>query len=165
MKLPKSLRAELKKPLGTIHPDIDLSMFEKDVVVCVGDQVTWQALDAGINPKIIVYDGLIKRQRVEIPGNVSSYGGRIVELDNPAATLNTEVFPVIEEAFESDSPTRISVDGEEDLIALAVIKVAPIGVIVLYGQPDEGVVVVRVDESVKIKVEKYLRQMEEEHED
>jgi Uncharacterized protein conserved in archaea len=53
----------------------------------------------------------------------------------------------------------IIVDGEEDLAALSAIFLAPENTKVIYGMPDEGVVVVDSSDS-KEKVKKLLKKME-----
>jgi len=47
---------------------------------------------------------------------------------------------------------RIFVRGEEDLAALPAILLAPEGSVVLYGQPDEGVVFVSITKSKKEEI-------------
>ncbi len=61
----------------------------------------------------------------------------------------------------------IVVDGEEDLLALPAILSAPIGSVVLYGQPaspdasqggpNQGIVCVRIDQQAKIRVQSLLK--------
>ena len=54
---------------------------------------------------------------------------------------------------------RLEVRGEEDLLALVCIALAPDGAIVAYGQPGEGAVIVRVDPSTRGRVHDILRRM------
>ncbi|HUR25411.1 MAG TPA: DUF359 domain-containing protein, partial [Candidatus Thermoplasmatota archaeon] len=51
-----------------------------------------------------------------------------------------------------EGPVRIVVEGEEDLLGIPCFLEAPPGAIVLYGMPNQGVVVVRVDAAFKAKV-------------
>ena len=48
-----------------------------------------------------------------------------------------------------DPPALIFVEGEEDLAVLPLVLAAPLGVIILYGQPKEGVVLREVDAQAK----------------
>ncbi len=73
--------------------------------------------------------------------------------------LLQKVFEIISEAFEKKDSTKIFVDGEEDLITLAVITTAPNGTLVVYGQPGEGMVFVEVDDDIKDKVNNFLEEM------
>jgi hypothetical protein len=44
---------------------------------------------------------------------------------------------------------QVLVEGEEDLLALPLFAMAPDGSVVLYGQPLEGLVVVRITQAKK----------------
>ncbi len=52
------------------------------------------------------------------------------------------------------------VDGEEDLVVLPAIMIAPDGASVVYGQPDEGMVHVVVDDEVRREVRALLERFE-----
>jgi hypothetical protein len=54
----------------------------------------------------------------------------------------------------------VEVDGEEDLLAVVTVLAAPAGSIVVYGQPNKGVVIVTVTETTKANAAKILGQME-----
>ena len=45
------------------------------------------------------------------------------------------------------SPVRITVNGEEDLLVLPVCIHAPDNAIVMYGQPNEGLVLVEITDT------------------
>jgi hypothetical protein len=66
---------------------------------------------------------------------------------------------VIQKAFSSEPPVRITVDGEEDLLVLPVCMSAPENSVVLYGQPNEGLVLVHVTPEIQAKVQKILDSM------
>ena len=51
---------------------------------------------------------------------------------------------------------RIIVDGEEDLLVLPVCARAKDGFTVLYGQPNEGIIVVRADLTSRNKAKSLL---------
>jgi len=51
---------------------------------------------------------------------------------------------------------RIFVRGEEDLAAVPAMLMAPEGSAVLYGQPDQGVVLVQITESKKEEIRDLL---------
>ena len=161
LKLTKNLRKKLKNPIGELtnfDELVDKSEIKNKIIICVGDKTCELALKNGIKVKICVYDSLIKRKKIEIPDIVKNLGASEINLKNPAGHLNPESFDVIRSALKSENNIKIIVDGEEDLIALAAIEVAPKNSIVLYGQPDEGVVMVEVDEEIKAKVGNILEQ-------
>ncbi len=51
------------------------------------------------------------------------------------------------------------VDGEEDLATLPAILYAPLGSAVVYGQPNEGSVLVMVTPEKKKQIENLMKQM------
>ena len=83
------------------------------------------------------------------------------EVDNPAGVLTQEALAIMEEAFARNGNTKIRVNGEEDLFTLLAIHYAPNGWTVVYGQPDEGVVEVTVNDKTKETVDKILEEMED----
>ncbi|MEA1924987.1 MAG: DUF359 domain-containing protein [Candidatus Altiarchaeota archaeon] len=159
LRLPSSLRRELKKPFGRVLGDIRELDDESDILVCVGDRVSADALEAGLKPKIIVYDCRIKRESIELPSSIKNHKAELVEVKNPPGSLTPEAFNALGRALDSGLEYKIFVDGEEDLVALAAIKLAPLGSLVVYGQPGEGLVAVEVDGVMKEKVDKIMEQM------
>jgi len=67
---------------------------------------------------------------------------------------------VIKQAFTLPSPVRIVVNGEEDLLVIPVCVHAPDNSIVLYGQPNEGLVVVEITPEIRNKTQSLLDLME-----
>jgi uncharacterized protein (UPF0218 family) len=55
---------------------------------------------------------------------------------------------------------HVVVDGEEDLLVLVAVLYAPVGGLVVYGQPGEGVVVVRVTDAKRAEALGILKGME-----
>ncbi len=55
---------------------------------------------------------------------------------------------------------QILVAGEEDLLTLAAVWLAPLGSLVVYGQPHQGVVTVEVTAQKKREAEKIFGLME-----
>jgi uncharacterized protein (UPF0218 family) len=51
------------------------------------------------------------------------------------------------------------VTGEEDLITLPLVAYAPIGSIILYGQPSQGIVVVRVERRIQETAKHLMRRI------
>ncbi len=159
LKLTHPLRSVLKKPFGKLLQDVRDIKAGSQMLICVGDSVSEKALLAGFRPKIIVYDGKIKRKDIEIPSIVKEHRAEELRVSNPAGYLMPEVFSALEEAFSSDTEYKIFVDGEEDLVSLAAIELAPEHSVVIYGQPDEGFVAVEVDEVKKKQVKDIMEQM------
>lgn len=157
--LPESLRHELKKPFGTVTTGPLEPHLDHDTLATVGDVVTRDALEEGLAPALMVVDGKTQRTReaptVQAPGKA-----RRITVENPPAQITEELWGAIEDAYESQPPTFIQVEGEEDLATLPAIVHAPDGAHVVYGQPDEGAVVVTVDQITRERADDVLAQME-----
>ena len=54
---------------------------------------------------------------------------------------------------------RIIVKGEEDLLVLPVVLFAPEKSVVIYGQPNEGLVIVKVNEEIRNKAKSIMNAM------
>ena len=160
MKLTPALREVLKKPLGIIVKDP--TQIPRDaVLVCIGDTAADSLISAGYRPKLVVYDGMTRRMSVGVSKAISSYDAPEHRVKNPAGHLNEEVFRLFRRLLKGRSPSRVFVEGEEDLTTLAAIAEAKNGTVLVYGQPDEGLVVVRVDDEAKDKVKKILKEMDD----
>lgn len=156
--LPETLRTELKKPLGAVISDAQEIPKDK-TIICVGDVACDRVIKAGFQPLVCVYDNKSKRQQIKPIESIRDYPATLVEIENPAGELTSAAFTAIREAINSHQKTKIFVDGEEDLTALAAISEAEDGWVVVYGQPDEGLVAVYVDDEIKNKVKNFLDEM------
>jgi len=152
----------MKKPLGTLYVGKGRDTIEKFVgelasptkLISVGDVTTFHLLEAGIIPDICIVDNRTKRKPVssDVSARNRDTVYEEVSVDNPAGIITDELIKTLSEAFASEKPLRIFVRGEEDLATLPVILMAPLGSVVLYGQPDEGVVFVKVTEKKKEEI-------------
>jgi len=70
---------------------------------------------------------------------------------NEAGTISMKAVELLQDALEMSSPVRIIVDGEEDLLALPLFLIVPDKSVVMYGQPYEGLVVVKIDLKIRKK--------------
>ncbi len=152
-KLPEALRAKLSKPMGRLFLSSEIGEKEfanavmgAPMVVTVGDRVTETVGRLGRVPDVQVVDGKENRKE-RLPPDVA-YSRKIM-VKNPPGTITEEAIGGIREAFRGRKPARVAVDGEEDLLAIPVIALAPISALVIYGQPGEGVVTVRADAESK----------------
>ncbi|MCD7781118.1 MAG: DUF359 domain-containing protein [Methanosphaera sp.] len=154
LKLPYSLREELKEPLGQLHKSIDsiedllLQQLSHDkLIITIGDVTTENLLNKGIIPQIGIVDNMTRRKPVDI--NLDKIDN-FKYVSNPAGTITDELNDIIIDSISMatvDNPVIIDVDGEEDLAVLPCVINAPKDTLILYGQPREGVVLVCVDEA------------------
>ena len=163
MHLPENLRDSLKKPLGILIPDYEVtrssvsSKIPKDAfVITVGDATTEKMISFGLSPSLQIVDSLEKRNKRDLPGG---YVKTILECTNPAAEITDQSVSIIKQAFGMATPVRIIVSGEEDLLVLPVAIFAPDNSVILYGQPNEGLVLVQVTEEVRNKAKSIMSLM------
>jgi uncharacterized protein (UPF0218 family) len=161
--LPKNLRSRLAKPMVRLFSGEELkgtSFVEvakgSSFVVTVGDRVTQTLGELGRIPDVQVVDSRENR-RERAPPDVAF--ARQIEVRNPAGTVTDEAIDGIREAFRGKKPARVLVEGEEDLLAIPVIALAPDFAVVFYGQPGVGIVVVRVDRESKDRNRAILAEM------
>jgi cytidyltransferase-like protein len=158
--LPEDLRHQLQKPLGTISSetkDVAKRFTGEDIVIAVGDIVSSELTKAGYDPAIRIIDQKNRRQKLEKQNFIGDFSAKNVQ-----GTIQTEAVDAyrksLSQFYKTKKSQTISIDGEEDLLALPAILFAPLGATVLYGQYGEGVVVNHVDESLKEKILSFLQQ-------
>jgi uncharacterized protein (UPF0218 family) len=141
----------LKQPLGrliidtAINEQTILSELEKaKLVISVGDRSTARLVSFQIIPDISVIDYKERRMKVADDDHCGTSTMPVIHCSNPAGTISKEAVAIINQALSGPYPVRIVVKGEEDMLALPLIAIAPVGSVVLYGQPLQGIVVVNV---------------------
>jgi uncharacterized protein (UPF0218 family) len=165
--LPIGLRPFLKNPYGTLYSGNDPSHIKNinipadAVIIAVGDVTTYNLFKAGFMPRLCLIDRITKRSAVSaaILDVISRTDYINVPAKNPAGVISSDMVLCIKKALEMPHKhICINVDGEEDLATLPVIAFSKPGTLVLYGQPDEGVVCVTVTEEKKKEMRDMLLQ-------
>lgn len=163
LRLPEPLRPELRIPLGRLANG---ESFRREVraarqLVTVGDYCTAEALAASARPRVAVVDLRIQREDDSRVKKTPLFeGAKVLKVRNPAGTLAPEVWGVLEDAYSAEGPVVIQVEGEEDLLALPAIVLAPSGAVVAYGLPGRGAVLVDVTGEARGRAATFLSQME-----
>jgi len=162
--LTPALRRKLKKPLGRLFPAVEVRGEEflalvtgSPFVVAVGDRVTETLQETtGRSPDVYVVDGMERRSAREIPriAHASTF-----EAKNPAGGITRAALAAMKKAFAGEKPVMVLIDGEEDLLTIPAVIDAPLGAVVFYGQPLEGVVAVVVDDKSKASAREILEKM------
>jgi uncharacterized protein (UPF0218 family)/phosphopantetheine adenylyltransferase len=125
------------------------------MVIAVGDVTCSTILDEGYTPEVCVVDGITKRGPYE----------RIFKGDieycvyNPPAVLYPETWSAIDTAIHDDLHSIVIVEGEEDLMGFPAVLLAPDNSVLLYGQPDVGIVWVPNNQDNKKLARLLLNQM------
>ena len=155
----------MKIPLGLLllESEVDKKNIQKHVsvdsfIITVGDRTTEKLIDFGLIPSLQIIDGQEKRIKREIPK--SSDVSTTLTCNNPAAEITDQSIETIKKAFTSQTPVRITVNGEEDLLVIPVCIYAPENSVVMYGQPNEGLVIVTINQEIRNKTQKLLDSME-----
>jgi len=162
--LTPNLRRKLKKPLGRLFPAMDVRgedflalVASASMVVTVGDRVTETLQETmGKSPDVFVVDGMERRVAREVPRVAH---GSTIRAKNPAGTITKAARTAMKRAFAGEKPVMVLIEGEEDLLTIPAVIDAPLGAVVFYGQPLEGVVAVEVDARSKASAREILRQM------
>ena len=165
MKLPDSLRDKLKIPMGLLLLEKDATkenivkhIQNNSYVITVGDRTTEKMIGFGLIPSLQIIDSQEKRVKRELPTGADIKTD--LTCNNPPAEITKESISVIKKAFSSPTPVRLVVNGEEDLLVLPVCTNAPENSVVMYGQPNEGLVIVEITSEIRNKAQRLLDLME-----
>ncbi|MFH8080821.1 MAG: DUF359 domain-containing protein [Candidatus Aenigmatarchaeota archaeon] len=162
--MPVSLRREFKIAYGEIYSSIVnvKKELEGKTIICVGDRVSYNAIVEGLRPKIVIFDKKEKRQPTDMKTRIvlETYEGKTFYVKNPPSHITSELIDAVKQAFKTPKPTKIMVDGEEDLAFLPVVLEAEEGDVILYGFFDKGFVVTKVDNNLKKKFNELLLKFE-----
>lgn len=163
MRLPESLRSQLKKPFGLLirNSEVTKSGISDNIpkgafVITVGDATTEKMLSFGFNPSLQIVDALEKRNKRDLPAGKTE---TILTCTNPAAEITDESISTIRKALKMPFPVRIIVTGEEDLLVLPVAVYGPDNSVILYGQPNEGLVLVHLTEEIRNRAKSIMDSM------
>jgi uncharacterized protein (UPF0218 family) len=166
--LPNVNRQQLKTPAGQVFSKESNESPQKQVaryvqqhgyetILVVGDVATKTLVMAGLEPSVAIVDGKTKRgifEEVTIPLATE------VTVKNPAGEIHDAAVDKINEAIKkwlkSKQTTIIRVTGEEDLLTIPSVIAAPIGAVVVYGQPNVGLVLVEITETTQQKFQEIL---------
>ena len=165
--LTPKLRIKLKEPLGTlirgsfIETMNRLKVLIKEenppCVISVGDTVSRNLEKIQVHPKLSIIDNFAMRKVIQ---PVTLVADKTLRVRNPQATITEEAITAVQNSLKNDGSTNIIVEGEEDLLTLIAILYAPENTLVVYGQPYEGIVVVKATSTKKEEVARILKAME-----
>ncbi|MDC6463316.1 GTP-dependent dephospho-CoA kinase family protein [Nitrosopumilus sp.] len=150
----------MKIPLGVLLPigqdnkrNIQKYLSDDSFIITVGDRTTEKMIDFDLIPSLQIIDGLEKRIKRDIIKLGNAFE---LKIDNPAAEITLESIEIIKKAFTMHSPIRLTVNGEEDLLVLPVCIHAPENSVILYGQPNKGLVLVQITTEIRNKAQALL---------
>lgn len=157
----EQVRTYVKRPFGSllqnnvVRRDSGLArMTQSPYLITVGDITTKTFNNFSLNQDISAIDFKVARQK-EFSGIKElgfSGGEKIFRVKNPAGCLTSGLFKTVSKIFKLKKGNQriiLQIGGEEDLCVLPLILIAPLGSMIFYGQPKEGVVKVEVSEETK----------------
>lgn len=159
------VRTRLKHPLGQLivgKPEKTIPKLSEIIkqnippkVIAVGDAVSLGMKNYGLAASIYVIDR--KTMRVNVAQTINELKEIVVQ--NPAGQVTEKASEGLRQALKEKEPVVVLVEGEEDLLALPLVLFAPIGSVIIYGQPNVGLVIIRVTPSSRHDVEELLGAM------
>lgn len=167
--LPPHLKDKLRQPFGKVIKgnDTDIKKTAKkaintikqkqyEMIISVGDVVTSSLLKEKLEPDIKIIDK--KTQRKEFIHtnnfNISSFSKNSAGKIQKKAVF--ELNRKIKTYLLTGKSSTLLIKGEEDLLALPAMLLAPLQSVVIYGQTNIGMVLVEITTQLKEKVEKIL---------
>jgi uncharacterized protein (UPF0218 family) len=135
-------------------------MIEKETpvtIISVGDTVSRNLTENQLLPKLSIVDNRVMRRKAQ-PFQLQTE--KTIYVENPAATITEEAVKAIKDALECNCRIKIVVEGEEDLLTLIAVLYAPENSFVIYGQPREGIVAIKVTTDKKAEIAGILKAME-----
>jgi hypothetical protein len=162
-------RRELKFPLGLlIEGSFDETikklkkLIEKEkpsMIISVGDAVSESLIKKDVFPNVFIVDNKVMRKPIT---SFSAEVEETVYVNNPPGTLTEEALREIRRVLkEKKQRVKIIVYGEEDLLTLPAVLYAPENSLVVYGQPQRGIVAVKVTKQEKERVRQVIEGMKQ----
>jgi uncharacterized protein (UPF0218 family) len=152
--LPEELKEELRKVWGVaifgkkkevkekFEKFLKKENFKK--VITVGDYCS-----VNLSSDVKIFDGRVKRKKIKkiLPCSL--------KVKNPRGTIQKEVWKIIKKAIKENK--NVFVEGEEDLLVIPAVLLAPKNSLVVYGFPRKGICAIKVDQKMKKKIKKLLK--------
>jgi GTP-dependent dephospho-CoA kinase len=161
----------LKKPFGELIKQEEISkqkinalVKDSKVLITVGDATTEKIISFGLTPDLSIIDCVERRIRrteskiLELKTFfLTTTKFKQYQCKNPKGTITREAYITIKKILMKGEQAIIVIDGEEDMLALAVFALAPLDSVVFYGQPLEGLVSVKINDKIKNKSRNLLQ--------
>lgn len=162
MTLPQDMRQIMRKPLGIIFENEDTAIdhikkIQPSMVITVGDVVTESFRKQVYNPDVAVID--FKTRRMKLSRGTQNKG-EISHINKAGTIQRTAVLSFkddVRKFIKNNKKSALFIKGEEDLLALPAILLAPLNSVVLYGQFDLGIILTEVTEDKKNRVEDLIK--------
>ncbi|NIO19321.1 MAG: DUF359 domain-containing protein [Candidatus Aenigmarchaeota archaeon] len=121
---------------------------KKDFIITVGDVTSYNFIENGLSPDLIIIDGKERRKRF---GKKIAFRHPQIKVKNPPGHIGVELWRSVEDSLKDLKRGRrkIFVDGEEDLSVIPCVMHSPLGTNIFYGHFEKGLIWMKVNEKVK----------------
>ena len=133
--------------------------FSPPLIITVGDVVSSTLITHDIFPDIMIIDNRSLRERILFDFSFLLRKNKLYKVlivNNPPSTITFEAWSGIRKCMVSKKRILIHVIGEEDLLAVPAIYFSPNRSFIIYGQPDEAMVVLISSRCTKNKLQDLL---------
>jgi hypothetical protein len=113
-------------------------------VITVGDYCS-----LNLPSDIKIFDGKVRRRKIK---KILPYS---LKCKNKRGTIQKEVWPIIKKAIKENK--NVFVEGEEDLLTIPTVLLAPKNSLVVYGIPKKGICLIKVNQKTKKKFKNLLK--------
>ena len=159
----EKLRQKLRRPLGILLKSFSEALKKaKEArlkglqIISVGDRTTINFISNGFLPDISVVDG--KEMRREAPKIREDLFKSVFTVRNPRGSINLEIASMFNR-FLASKPSLIKVIGEEDLLTLLFCVFFPRESVIFYGQPNKGVVMIKLTKTKKRELKRLFQKI------
>jgi GTP-dependent dephospho-CoA kinase len=141
----------LKEPFGLLIKENEVTrtkiyafINESVKIVTVGDTTTQKFIEFGYTPDLSIIDN--KEKRKTKSNNLELQVDKVIYCENRPGELNIQVMDLIKKITSIKfNKIQIIIEGEEDLLALPLFMYSPNKWTIFYGQPNEGLVMVEMN--------------------
>jgi uncharacterized protein (UPF0218 family) len=113
-------------------------------IITVGDYCS-----LNLPSDIKIFDGKVRRRKIK---KILPYS---LKCKNKRGTIQREVWPTIKKAIKENK--NVFVEGEEDLLTIPAVLLAPNNSLVVYGIPKKGISLIKVNQKTKKKFKNLLK--------
>lgn len=129
------------------------------LVIAVGDIVSQAMLAVDYVPDVMILDNKTRRSQLSQQTVMPKYAYVHGPVPNAAGTIETGValtiHHILSDSYHNSHTHILTIDGEEDLLGMPVMMLAPLGSVMLYGLYQQGMVYATVTEEQK----RYVRSL------
>ena len=132
-------------------------------IITVGDIATLTLIQQHLTPDLAIVD--LKTNRQPLFDSITNLGlqPHYQPALNPPGQITSSLVKTINQALTNlihqPQPQTILVKGEEDLAVLPSILLSPLNTVIFYGQPQQGLVAIRVTEAKKHQALQLLQKL------